>query len=437
MFKKPQKLIFLILLLVTVVWILTTQNEKKFGVQQPNVVSKTDGPHKSTEAELSHKKPKHSELKKSTSNESVKEVVDLKNVRSFLDVYKDIQLAKECSHFYKENHKLKGQYDFLKVLNDAHKYRMGMDELAPEIQQEALDRFVGFCLSLKEEVFNRAKIIDDYPEYQFAYPVLVELRKEFNTTLPNTDVEKELFSAIRLGAKWQQQATNLRNVSAGDFKRSKKERDVLQSEIDALGDEIRLLYQNYPIDSNELSRLDKEIEQIYELQFERLPTNPEKLKQAQQAFNTINAQYLNQAKLPNVHVFKEVMLNMHFNDNYDLAISALANNYALNGFQKIVKIYASPSEIIKNHAQIFDSSLYDIMIKPAGYLYLCYLGDDCGPDSTYVREYCLDLDNYHTQMYVDACGKNLIDFYTDEYLTANQWLDVSYLFDVMVDYYEN
>ena len=78
---------------------------------------------------------------------------------------------------------------------------------------------------------------------------------------------------------------------------------------------------------------------------------------------------------------------------------------------------------------------YNLLIEPASILYLCYLGDDCDVGSSHVNKYCLGTGIFHNDLYPDACGKSLVDFFSEDYLTRNQWTDVSHLFDLMVEMY--
>lgn len=433
---KKLSVLVLIILIVLVLWLFIKQaaNTK---TQSPNVVSNSNV----KVANENHQKSSQVILMEPSEIDIDADALPLAETpakkRSYLSVYRDIQIAKECNHFYQENHKEKGHYDFLKVLNNAYRFQVGENLMAPTIQQESMDYFVGNCLTLKDDVFKRANIIEEFPEYQFSYPVLVELKKELKQVMPKTKAEQELANAIKFGEEWQKKAMNLRKVSLGDFKLAESEREALQAQALTLSDEIAILYQNYPIDANELSRLEKAIETLHELRFERLPVDPEKLKQAEQSFSSVNSHLLKMTQLGNPDVFSEVMMRMHFNERFDMSTSILTNNFMFNSFRKIVSSYRPPSQLIKTEAGVLDSVHFDLLIKPAGFLYLCYLGDDCGPNSAMVRTYCLDIDNHHIKTYEEACGKNLIDFYSEDYLTPNQWLDVSYLFDVMVSYYEN
>lgn len=69
----------------------------------------------------------------------------------------------------------------------------------------------------------------------------------------------------------------------------------------------------------------------------------------------------------------------------------------------------------------------------ANHLYLCALGQDCGPGSELSNMYCLG-NGYH-RIVSAACDKDLLTFYVEDFLSPNQQTDVFNLFDQLVGIY--
>jgi len=120
--------------------------------------------------------------------------------------------------------------------------------------------------------------------------------------------------------------------------------------------------------------------------------------------------------------------------NYQLFAPNMANEESKRLMTTFVPEYQSPSQQLMTITGIQDQQVFDLLLRPASLLMMCLLGDDCGPDSIYMRFYCTG-DQYHRDSHAEACGLSLVDFYSQHYLSPNQWQDVSELLAQMEQTY--
>lgn len=356
--------------------------------------------------------------------------------RTYMQVYHDLQLASVCNNFYTNNHENKGHFDYLAGLHNAHRYKIKVDENAPDIQVDALEKLVQRCLDLKSDTFDRAKIFEAFPDYQFAYPVLVELRKELSLTTPQTPEEIHLAETIQTSKSWRKLYNALFAVLRGEYKHDQRQRDQFQQQITELQEQITFLYQTNPENSEAIEALNNEVTQLRIQSDERQPVDQVKLNEILASFFPVNEQMLNSLTTSHPESFRYLMTTLHMKSRYHLVIGA-GQRYAqlLAKLPEDINWPQLPNQQIMIQSEHQDSDLFDLLIQPAADLYLCYLGADCGPESEMVLNYCLNWEKDHYDSHVDACGKSLLDFYSENYLTANQWTDVNALFETMVKMY--
>jgi hypothetical protein len=65
-------------------------------------------------------------------------------------------------------------------------------------------------------------------------------------------------------------------------------------------------------------------------------------------------------------------------------------------------------------------------------LVACYLDYPCDDESMHVISLCLDNKNQESQL---ACGKNLEDFYFNNYLSPGQTVDLNNYFNYLLEFY--
>lgn len=432
MLKRVLLLIVMLLLLCLVIFFNEQSNK------QPNVVSHQ----KKVEQVINQNIDAQNKPAKNVNNtDETPELLLTTNVinkspRTFLQVYQDLQLANECNTFYTNNHQQKGSYDYVSELRRAFQSMNKTDDLPPVEQLDALEYFVQSCQDLKVDVFARGNINEEFPEYQFAYPVVVELRKELRQTNPQTPVEKHLSETIRLSKQWQQQFKQLTQTARGELKHSSSVIKMMQDEAQSIRNTISSMYQAIPVDGVKITELEQQMANLYKQMEERLPASEAAMNQARENFKPINTTMENNLKTIYPYSFKETIKTLQVKDRFDLRVGFASNHDLLAFYLKHhISWHQPPSHLVMNQSQITDVDHFNLLVEPASLLYLCYLGDDCGPNSAHVRKYCLNNQSYFQPTYPDACGKTLIDFYTEDYLTENQWIDVSWMFDVMVDMY--
>ncbi|MCB1582571.1 MAG: hypothetical protein KDI92_05850 [Xanthomonadales bacterium] len=356
--------------------------------------------------------------------------------RTYLQVYRDLQLAGECNKFYFNNHQYKGNYDYTAELTQAYRSLNKTDDLPPATQLDALEQFVQSCLDLKRAVFARADIPELFPDYQFAYPVTFELRKELNKTKPETPEGKHLAGAIKHSGQWVQLFNQMIDAATGKKKHSSSIIKMMREEAQVIRDEISILYQANPVDGEQIALLQQQINDLYLKMEERQPASKEAVQQAKEAFLPTNALMEKNLRAPYPDSFTEIIKNLQLKSQYDLRIGAISSpDYWAIYLKKYIPWHLPPSHHIMQQSPTTDTDHFNLLIESASMLYLCYLGADCGPNSVLVRKYCLNPQANFQNNYPNACGKTLIDFYTENYLTPNQWKDVSSLFDIMVNMY--
>ncbi|VAW45250.1 hypothetical protein MNBD_GAMMA02-1630 [hydrothermal vent metagenome] len=355
--------------------------------------------------------------------------------RNFMAIYRDINLAKDCSPFYRNHHQTLGKYNHLEAFNISLQYKSSQQ--APPNQVQALEDFVQQCLTLKSAVFFRASIDTEFPEYKFAHPVLVELRKEWHNSQPETPAEKHLDKVTKLSKQWQQSLEELLQISSGDFFYSKEERDSLEKSALQIQQQIDVIYQQTDqADWNEINKLQQQIKALSEQKNQRLPVDEEQRLSALDAFNQLTY-YMEQAMYDGFPAsFVTLIENLEMADHFQLKVASADYYPYSNDVIKLIPEYTPPSQHLFAYAKTQDQQVFNLLIEPASQLMLCYMGADCSAESAWVRQYCLG-NKHRVSTFPDACGKSLLDFYTDDYLTPNLWLDVSELFDKMVSYYES
>ncbi len=355
--------------------------------------------------------------------------------RTFMAVYRDLNLAESCSHFYIFDHQSEGNYDYLTPLHAAANYNRGGDGGAPAIQIEALERFYDACLNLKHAVFKRSGITEDYPNYDFAYPVIVELRKEWRQTQPVTTAEKQLAQAVMYSTRWQKSMNELNQISMGEFALSHQEREEIRQQVIKISNEIEQLYlQTDEVDQVAVDLLKKQINTLNINKNQRLNVDAAVRQDALAQFMSITNQLRRHLYTGNPDSFYETIKALELDDNFNLTSADKYSKSQLQAFKQNTPEYLPPSRHLFELSGMVDVAIYNMLIEPASLLFMCYLGDDCGLDSRHSRKYCLG-ENEHQNSYPEACNKSLVDFYTDDYLSPNQWQDVQELFNLMVTTY--
>lgn len=355
--------------------------------------------------------------------------------RSFMAIYRDLILAESCSSYYISQHQSKGQYDYRNIFNQVANYQRGTDGGAPAIQIEALERFYDRCRDLKAAVFHRANINETFPAYQFAYPVIVELRKEWRQSKPVTTNEKRLAAAINSRQQWERITRKLSQVSMGEFALSTEERTAIEQQITALSDELTQLYiRTDQVDQTQVNELDQQISTLNERKNQRLPADQAQRTELLLEFFRISQDLEHHLYLGQAEVFFEVIKAMELSDTLNLNVAQEFQKTALYALKQQIPEYLPPSELLFQLSGHMDVTLHNLLVEPASLLFMCYLGDDCGPDSRHVRRYCLGTTGYQDN-YASACGLSLQAFYTEHYLSPNQWQDVQTLFNLMVESY--
>ena len=99
--------------------------------------------------------------------------------------------------------------------------------------------------------------------------------------------------------------------------------------------------------------------------------------------------------------------------------------------------YLTPGEELMKTLDLSVSGLLaSYLVTEAGLLYYCSLGADCESSSVLMTQFCLglivELNTHHS-----ACGRDLVGYFYDAFLTAGQKEDVNRLLDWVVVFYDS
>ncbi|WP_395376584.1 hypothetical protein [Marinicella sp. W31] len=428
LFKRSIGLIILVIILASI-WALRGSDIQQ---QKQNVVSQNHQPHSSEPISepVKLKLIKKTE-KLSTVLDSDIQIDDTENpqqsTRNILQIYRDLRLAKGCEQYYRLHEEKHARVTARELLH----MRNGETQVFTDQQYKAFEFFIQECLLLKEAVLARAETGDSFTNYTFAHPVVSELRKELNHTKAETAEEKHLLEIRQMRPVFSKYFNQLLQVAQGDFKLSEEEQSVVRDEITRLGEEINRL--DYTDSEVEILQLSEEIQQQYRLLRERQSADENAkataLKPFIEATEEIKAYLYGRYPYSFETALRTLELSTVNNTFFDIN-----DLYRFESQLSLVPEYLTPSAELQILANVKDKSMFLTLLEPAVNLYMCHLGDDCGPNSHYIRNFCFG-NTFRRPLYEQACEMDLMQFYTEVFLTKNQQKDVFALLELMVEAY--
>ena len=428
-FKRSIGWIVLILIIVSIGYLTASRVQE----QKPHLVSQYN------QQDAVEPIPESTPQKPTKKNIETAESVDLgvqlngaenakKMARSVLQIYRDLRLANSCEYYYRLHEEKQGRVTVREILH----IRSGQAETYSASQYKAFEDFIQDCLSLKEEVMARAEVKDGFTNYTFSHPVIIELRKELSETKADTFEEKHLLEIRNMRAVFSKHFGTLLKVSQGDFMLSEEEQSIVRDEIAQLNEEMNRLIEDR-VSGEELLQLSQELQEKYRHLQQRKPTD---------------AQAREEALKPFIEVTEKMKVYLYGRYPYSfetalraLEVSSVKNNffdandlYRFENQLSLIPEYLTPSAELQVLANVRDKPLFLTVLEPAVNLYMCHLGDDCGPKSHYIRNFCFGHINYRPT-FEQACDMHLMQFYMEVYLTKNQQKDVLALLDLLMDTY--
>jgi len=354
--------------------------------------------------------------------------------RSYLDIFHDIRLAQTCERFYLRQAS-QADYDHLADLDNVINGQYQITTGATTAQADALEQYIDDCFQLAQTVSQRT---NGFYDPQIQSPVLFALEQELAQAKPQTAAEQHLHRSLVLADQWQQSLDQLLQTSQGAFVHTREEQRALQQQIDELHAQITQLYQFTDQVSNEdVAAIYEQIQQLQKLKNQRQAVDSQLREQQLATFQSLTTQ-LQQLLIrgyPDAYLTAINALDANNQQaNYQLFAPNMANEESKRLMTTFVPEYQSPSQQLMTITGIQDQQVFDLLLRPASLLMMCLLGDDCGPDSIYMRFYCTG-DQYHRDSHAEACGLSLVDFYSQHYLSPNQWQDVSDLLAQMEQTY--
>ncbi len=213
-------------------------------------------------------------------------------------------------------------------------------------------------------------------------------------------------------------------------------------EIDEKKAEIRKLVFDNPhsYDVNELARLTLELQEIEDYLADSIVIDSPELQFKKSQFDRLAMEIFAHAQTPYATVFFEVFTSLNFTNQIN---GILKPNYSLYKEQKYKENFHTFSQKLYSDL-VVDSVLsneeyFNHVINPAIHLYLCHLGADCSADSIVMRKHCAtnrySYGEFRKYVYSEACGKSLIAFYSQSFLSANLAKDVDMLLKYLVNHH--
>jgi hypothetical protein len=166
--------------------------------------------------------------------------------------------------------------------------------------------------------------------------------------------------------------------------------------------------------NQEINRLEQQLQQIENLEAENYFIDNEliiKLESQKQQLSKDIEGFLSQNTSPDAFL---LLTNVFISDKQETQEDS-------NFIKKIKKSF-----------NFYDSTNFKLLNKIVYPLVACSLNYPCNDESSLVLNICLDYKNNDSSM---ACGKNLEDFYLNNYLSPNQALDLNNYFNYLMDHY--
>lgn len=370
---------FVLFLTAALLWFLFSYQHQPQKNNSANVVTTQAGDELSKKENKAVDKIKH---KVEVLNDGLVTMIEPKTMidaeSSYLDIYRKYQWAKVCQPylFEKVEHDKNKQpmvFDyqskFIEGLNAGKRY-LGQEEVTPVAQLQVLDKYIQAC----ESVVELVKIIDE-KGVRIAEELLLNLLLDFPA-------------------------------------KSQKEKDIK-----------RLLNTQ-----NGINTMQAELISVIESSFEGDVEQALSPGEVDLMRHSISSQYAQiKTKLPSKD-FDVFMLAK--------TLSEMQAGYAGLGvlwydfFRRDYQVtYTTPGEEMMRLLSIKERHVFNQAALPAGLLYLCSLGDDCSANGLMMTSYCLGLNGLKSSP--ASCGKDLLAFYLEGFVTPNLMQDVELILELM------
>lgn len=257
---------------------------------------------------------------------------------------------------------------------------------------------------------------DDKDNY---YQIMHKLGARFRSITPKTDEAKQLKHALEMVHRLKFFKNEYLDSTFPVSTLSNEQSNGINQRIEDLSDQLITVYENTD-----------ELTQEHTLMIQELSNEIELLRK-----NLLNSRTINNNEM----LSKEKQLDGYLNsiDDYlhkiqspDAFLILTSELYNSDYYQKESTILQK----MKSQTGINDPYYVRILNRLVMPLVACSMNYPCGPESDYMMSYCLGL---RDSMFMQACGKDLTDFYFNFYIGMNQMSDVDNYFNYIVNRYAN
>ncbi len=443
--KSLRSFVFLLtvmILLLALFWWSERKQGQQRSLSQPNVVSmQTDEP-ASTEESASNK-PATTQQSDDTINDTAiaeqNESTPEKKELTYLEVYRMnrqfVACQAEIYHLIEDPND-----DPIKVLHNKLNRLSGQKQvpLTPTQQQiSSVNKHQESCSLLLETI----RIMDLSPEIteqdnndKAFNQTKEQLYNLLNETKPKTTKEQSIAAVLQLKTQWQTLFNEILAISEGsDQKNSDAIADLnrqagqLKTTINQLVEELKLATdtESLQLELNEVSkqydRIQDEIKGLYWV-------DTDARDQSIAHFNVINDQLFNRLSSLDPDVFYETQMTLEKNENIKYFGHAPYKDIGLYEAKMPFVEYVSPGDVVMQILDLHDDELFRLVIQYATQLYLCELGADCGPGSTWIKYYCFQSYN---EIDARSCDLDLTSYLQNHRLSENHWQDVIWVLETL------
>lgn len=336
-------------------------------------------------------------------------------IRSYLVVYRDLQMAKDCEYIYRDHHMNK--WDKAQIYD--HRFFRQAESLENKaVVEKVFFQMYDQCMGLESEVLARNK--RNSGNFDYASPASKLLIQELMKA-PVMNLNEEQFKLVHEQSKNLTRAYGIWfRVAMGSPLHSKDELQGFQIQTKELQNAMDQLGYG-PATANQWQSLFEQQQALHQKAAKTLPPDTEKLNEVIHYHQELISYLTPTLASRHVEAFKLVFNAMNNARSFKVKVSQ--SDWFEAEQLSLTKELTTINQVLFEATPFKSTPAYfDVVGEVAGYLYLCDLGQDCSATSTITRDYCLGLNGLPKT--VSACGQDVRTFYQTHYISPNIWPDV-------------
>lgn len=411
---KLKWILALVLLVALLLWLLFQDKGQKAVVAKTEMPSISNADPLTAPKLLAKGEPKAVDVNTEPAPDD--ELITEEAVRSYLVVYRDLQLARDCSDIYMKQHWNGQSKD--QIFDSLHRYAL-KNEAALIKTQQIFNKLYNRCMNLAAQVKQQGH--NKNWEFDYASPALKSLSKEL-TTAPTVNITEERFKKlVEFKHKLSETFSHWFQASLGKHKLNRSERKVINEQIKEISESIHQLGYG-PEFKSQRESLYEQKKVLFEQKEQRLPPDEALLNQISRYHQQLTERLW--PSLASRHVGAFILVfNALNNTNYFHVRISKTEAQELNQ-PEIAKQLITVNQVLFEAAPFQrNESYFDVVGEAAGFIFLCELGKDCSENSTITRDYCLGMNEL--PRVTAACGLDVMTFLKDHYISPNLWPDVN------------